>query len=31
MAGADATSLALQYLDTEEVRSLQQLHKEITP
>jgi len=30
MAGADATSLALQYLDAEEVRSLQQLHKEIT-
>ena len=29
MAGADATSLALQYLDAEEVRSLQQLHKEI--
>ncbi len=30
MAGADATSLALQYLDAVEVRSLQQLHKEIT-
>jgi carbamoyl-phosphate synthase large subunit len=29
MAGAEATSLALQYLDAEEVRSLQQLHKEI--
>jgi carbamoyl-phosphate synthase large subunit len=29
MAGAEATSLALQYLDGEEVRSLQQLHKEI--
>ena len=29
MAGAEATSLALQYLDTEAVRSLQQLHGEI--
>jgi carbamoyl-phosphate synthase large subunit len=29
MSGAEATSLALQYLDGEEVRSLQQLHKEI--
>jgi len=29
MAGAEATSLALQYLEGEEVRSLQQLHKEI--
>jgi carbamoyl-phosphate synthase large subunit len=29
MAGADATSLALQYLEAEEVRSLQQLHGEI--
>ena len=29
MAGAEATSLALQYLDAGEVRSLQQLHKEI--
>ncbi|MEJ2564743.1 MAG: carbamoyl-phosphate synthase large subunit [Gammaproteobacteria bacterium] len=29
MAGAEATSLALQYLDAEEVRSLQQLHKDI--
>jgi len=29
MAGAEATSLALQYLDGEEVRSLQQLHEEI--
>ncbi len=29
MAGAEATSLALQYLDAGEVRSLQQLHKEL--
>jgi carbamoyl-phosphate synthase large subunit len=29
MAGAEATSLALQHLDTEAVRSLQQLHGEI--
>ncbi len=28
MAGAEATSLALQYLDVSEVRALQQLHKE---
>src|SRR3569623_1911425 len=29
MAGAEATSLALQYQDASEVRSLQQLHKEL--
>jgi len=29
MAGAEATSRALSYLDAEEVRSLQQLHEEI--
>jgi len=29
MAGAEATTLALQFLDAEAVRSLQQLHKEI--
>jgi len=29
MAGAEATSLALRYLDAEAVRSLRQLHEEI--